>query len=303
MEARVSVAVALLLAAPVTASPSAAAGAAPPTKDQCIDANEAAQPLVRAGQLIAAREKLLVCVEASCPGPVRDDCSQRLADVQANTPTIVFVVKDDSDQDLSAVRVTIDGRPFLDRLDGTAVAVDPGEHQFTFEAAGLNPQRRTFVLHEGDKDRRERVVLAREDVPPPSAEPVVAAQPQHDTEPEAAPVATDGSAQRMAGLALGGAGMAGLLVGGVFGVLTKTTYDHALTVECNGNPNACSAGGIADGSMAHTQAVISTVGFVAGAALLAGGAYLYFTAPHDAGLAVRASMAPGGVGLEARCAW
>jgi hypothetical protein len=276
----------LLLAAPVLAAPSSASATgagAPPTKDECIDANEAAQPLVKAGKLIDARQELLVCVAASCPGPIRQDCTQRLADVQAKTPTIVFVVTDDAGHDVSAVSVTIDGRPFVERLDGTAVAVDPGEHRFVFEAAGLAPQRQTFVLHEGDKDRREAIVLG-----------AAAAAPA---------AAGDGSAQRVAGLVLGGTGIAGLVLGGVFGVLTKTTYDHALSTECNGNPNGCGPSGVSDGSAAHTQSVVSTVGFVAGAALLAGGALLYFTAPRDRGVTVTASMAPGAAGLEAKYEW
>jgi hypothetical protein len=192
--------------------------------------------------------------------------------------------------------MTIDGRPFVERLDGTAVAVDPGEHQFMFEAAGLAPERRTFVLHEGDKDRHERVVLGAEGS-------AATGETKDAAAPEAPPAAAGGSGQRIAGLVLAGAGAAGVIVGSVFGVLTKTTYDHALSAECNGNPNACSASGISDGSTAHMQAVVSTVGFVAGAALLAGGAYLYFTAPRDRGLAVGASMAPAGAGLEARYEW
>jgi hypothetical protein len=286
MKARLPVAVVLLLAAlaaPSTAS--AAGGPAAPIKDVCIDANEAAQPLVKAGKLIDARQKLLVCIAASCPGPIREDCTQRLADVQAKIPTIVFVVTDDANHDLSAVRVTIDGRPLVERLDGTAVAVDPGEHRFMFEAAGLAPEARTLVVHEGDRDRREQVVLV------PAATP-------------APPPAASGSGQRIAGLALAGAGVAGLIVGGVFGVLTKTTYDHALSTDCpNSDPKACSGTFAKDWTTVQTQSLVSTVGFAAGAALLTAGAVLYFTAPRDHGLAVTASMAPGGARFEARYEW
>jgi hypothetical protein len=114
---------------------------------------------------------------------------------------------------------------------------------------------------------------------------------------------SDGSGQRTLGLALGGAGAAGLIVGGVFGVLAKTTYDHAVSECMGGRASACSPGGVSDGSSAQTQALVSTVAVVAGAALLAGGAYFYFTAPRGHGLAVGASTAPGGARLEARYAW
>jgi len=310
METRVPVAVALLLAAPVLAAPasaSAAGGPAPPSKNECIDANESAQRLAQAGKLVDARSNLLVCVSASCPGPIRDDCTQKLAEVQSKTPTIVFEVTDDADHDLSAVRVTIDGHPLVDKLDGAAVAVDVGEHQFVFEAAGLKKEKRILVIHEAEKDRRERIILvAAGTEPAPAADApsaVSATQPEHAPAPEAPPAESDGSGQRTLGLALGGAGAAGLIVGGVFGLLAKTTYDHAVS-ECQGSRvSACGPGALSDGSSAHTQALVSTVAFVAGAALLAGGAYFYFTAPRARGLAVGVSMAPGGARLAARYEW
>src|SRR5476651_2121227 len=114
----------------------APAVAADPTKDQCIDANETSQAMRKAEKLRDAEQRLLVCVAASCPGPVRDDCAQRLTEVRSVTPTIVFVVKDDADQDLGAVRVTMDGAPLVDKLDGTAIALNPGQHHFVFEAEG-----------------------------------------------------------------------------------------------------------------------------------------------------------------------
>jgi hypothetical protein len=311
MEARVSVAVALLLAAPVLAVPagaSAAGGPAAPTKNDCIDANESAQRLAQSGKLVDARQNLLVCISASCPGPIRDDCTQKLSEIQNKTPTVVFEVSDDAGHDLSAVRVTMDGHPFVEKLDGTAVAVDPGEHKFTFEGAGMAAEHRTLVIHEAEKDRRERVVLVHSSTalaaaPAAGAPSADSAQPEHAPAPEAPPALSDGSGQRTAGLALGGAGVAGLIVGAVFGVLAKTTYDSTLGSDCGGRVSACSPNGVSNGSTAHTEALVSTVGFVAGAALLAGGAYFYFTAPRAQSLAVSASMAPGGAGLQVRYAW
>jgi len=97
----------------------AAARAAEPTKDQCIDANEKAQGMRKSEKLHAAEQTLLICVSASCPGPVRDDCAQRLTELRSVIPTVVFVVKDDADQDLSDVSVTMDDQPLASKLDGT----------------------------------------------------------------------------------------------------------------------------------------------------------------------------------------
>jgi hypothetical protein len=275
----------------------AASAAAEPTKDQCIDANEAAQSLRKVEKLREAEERLRVCVAAACPGPVRDDCAQRLTEVRAATPTIVFVVKDDADQDLSAVRVTMDGALLVDKLDGTAIALDPGEHHFTFDAEGRTRVERTLLVQEGEKDRHERIVL----VSPSVAQPAPG--------PEAVPVAvepaagSEGRSQRIAGLAAGSAGAVGVVLGSVFGIVSKSTYDHALHSECNDNVNGCQGTGKSDGQAAFAQATVSTVAFVAGGVLLGGGALLYFTAPRGPAVTVSPAVGAGSAGLVVHGRW
>jgi serine/threonine-protein kinase len=119
-----------------------------------------------------------------------------------------------------------------------------------------------------------------------------------------APSSSDGDTQRTIALVLGGAGVVGLIVGSVLGLVSKSTYDHALQSECGGNPNACSTQGAQDGQGAHSQATISTVGFIAGGTLLAGGAVLYFTAPKTSGVVIGAgSFGTGGTGMIVRGSW
>ena len=65
------------------------ARAVEPTKLECIAANDAAQDLRRTGKLREAREKLALCVSTACPGPVREDCAQRLTEVDGVMPSIV----------------------------------------------------------------------------------------------------------------------------------------------------------------------------------------------------------------------
>jgi hypothetical protein len=92
----------------------------------------------------------------------------------------------------------------------------------------------------------------------------------------------------------------GLAVGGVFAFVSKGTYDHALSNECGNNPSACSAQGQQDGSTAHTQATVATVGLAAGGALLAAGAVLYFTAPR---VSVAPSVGAGRAGVAVGVTW
>jgi hypothetical protein len=51
------------------------------------------------------------------------------------------------------------------------------------------------------------------------------------------------------------------------------------------------------------QAAASTVGFIAGAALLGGGAYLYFMAPKAGNLTAGPTVGAGSAGLSLRGIW
>jgi hypothetical protein len=280
---------------------SSPAFAAEPTKDQCIDANEASQALRKTEKLHEAEQKLLVCVSASCPGPIRDDCAQRLTELRAATPTVVFSVKDDADQDLTEVHVTVDGAPLTDRLDGTAIPIDPGPHRFTFAANGKNKEERAFVIREGEKDRRERVVLVTPGGATPAAAVPVTPPPEATPASSAAAEAPpkDGKTQRIAGIAVGGAGVVGLVVGSVLGLAAHSKYNDALN-ECGGVATNCHQNGVDDGKSAHSEAAVSTVLFVAGAALVAGGAVLYFTAPKGVTVSPTVGWQSAGVAVGGR---
>jgi hypothetical protein len=278
---------------------SSSALAAPPTKEACVAANEAAQDLRQAGKLREAREKLLLCIADACPGPVREDCAQRLNDVNAAMPTLVFEVKDPTGNDVSAARVTMDGQLLVDKLTGSAVAIDPGQHHFIVDDGdGLAHGEQTVVVREGDHDRHVRIVLGPTGTSQPAGE-TPASGPQ--SEPPA--TADSGSSQRMIGLVLGGAGVVGLAVGSIFGLVSKGTYDHALQSECGGNKSDCSMQGAQDGQTAHSQATVSTVGFVAGGLLAAGGAVLYFTAPKAGAVGVGPMVGTAWGGMRIMGAW
>jgi hypothetical protein len=268
---------------------SSAAGA-DPTKRECAAANETAQDLRRAGKLREARASLAVCTAGSCPGAIREDCAQRLKEVEAATPTLVFEAKDAAGHDLSVVHVTMDGQPLLEKLDGTAIAVDPGEHTFVFEAAALKRTEDTVVVREGDTNRRLRIVLELVNAP---------------TTKEQTPSAPfmDPGTQRALGFSIAAAGGAGIAMGVIFGLLAKSTYDHASQSECMGASN-CTPQGVQDGQAAHSQATVSTIAFIGGGALLAGGMLLYFTAPSStSGVAVAANVTNGGGGLALSGRW
>jgi hypothetical protein len=266
------------------------------SKADCVKANASAQQLRIDGKLASARDKLTLCADMTCPAMVRDDCTQRLDELERVQPTLVFQVKDPSGSDVSAVRVTVDGQLVTERLVGKALRVDPGEHVFTFAVDGLPPVSRTFVVNEAEKDRRERIQLGGA---PAAAGASPALVPTPGTSGAPSDAGTGGiGTRRLLAFSAGGLGVAGVAVGTVFGILStsaasRQSNDCASATSCMNHARALS-----DHSTAATDGTISTALLIAGGALLAGGVTLFFTGrsasePPPTGLVVTPSAGPG----------
>jgi hypothetical protein len=285
VKTRFSLAAAVLLAA----SPAAA----DVTKSQCVDANNTAQTHRREGKLSQARDELRLCSDPHCPRMVRDDCTRRLDELEQVQPTLVFDVKDPSGGDIGDVKVVLDGKTLTEKLDGTAIAVDPGEHAFTFQVEDQPPVTQTVVVKEGERSRRVSVVVGTKPEPPPPPPP---------PPPPAPPTPAGMTTLQTAGLVGGGAGVVGLGVGAVFGVLASSKWSSAKS-EC-GQPTVCPsyAKALSDHDASVTDGTVSTVAFIAGGVLLAGGAYFFLTGgpstpSTSTGLHVVPSVAPGAAAL------
>lgn len=193
----------------------AARGQGATDAEECVSAAEESQPLRTDGKLTAAREKLLVCARPGCPDFVRADCTRWLAEVENVLPSVVFRVVDDKGKDVTDVRVLVDGKVIAEKLDGRPVAVDPGEHVFTYEAPGLAPVSERLLVRQGEANRLVSVSMG----PPASAR--AAAPP---AEPPA-PTEESGAKIPLASWVLGGAGLVSLGVGAVF--LASGKGDHS----------------------------------------------------------------------------
>ena len=130
----------------------------------------------------------------------------------------------------------------------------------------------------------------------------VAAGPLVPSEPQAVANRPAGATQRMAGLVTGGVGVGAVVLGTAFGLVSKSTYDGAVAA-CQGVTRPCQGAGAHDGQVAHDQAAISTVGFIAAAALLGGGAALYFTAPKGRTAELAPAVGTNEAGLVLRGVW
>lgn len=88
------------------------------------------------------------------------------------------------------------------------------------------------------------------------------------------------STRRKIGVGLAGAGVAGLVVGSVFGVLTPGKSSDS-KAHCSPGLETCDSIGIGLQSDARTTARIANVAFAIGGAALIGGVVVFATAPSS----------------------
>jgi hypothetical protein len=231
----------------------------------------------------------LICSAPSCPADIRAECLRRVAETNVAIPTIVFEAKDASGNDLSAVKVSMDGQTLAERLEGPALSIDPGVHVFTFETSGQPAVQKQFVIREGEKDRRERITVGALAAGAPAASSAETASTENPlilkAEPAAAPspaASTSWGAQRDVGVVLGAAGVAGLATGVIFSLV----YDSRAKAF---NDNGCSTAVVMNGppgcqsrrDSVRSAEYVFVAGYASAAVLGGVGAYLFFTAPTE----------------------
>ncbi len=181
----------------------------------------------------------------------------------------------------AGAKATLDGEPIP---LGAPLALDPGTHQLVLSAQGVAPSTRSIVLAEGQK--LEVSVPLTGATPPAestgaaSAPPPASAAPPSPS-PEEPPAAEGASPWPTAGLIAAGAGVVALGVGTYFGIDARSKNDQSYSSGCTGD--ACTAGGAQTRRDALSAANASTIAFVVGGVLTAGGVALWLLAPRHPG--------------------
>jgi hypothetical protein len=279
-----------VLAAALIVASSAVAAEPAKTTPECIAASESGQSLRQTRKLLDAREQLAVCVAESCPGPIREDCAQRLDELAKALPSIVFEVKDAAGDDVPGVAITMDGQPVAraGKAAGTAIELDPGEHTFAFEAAGMKTVEKQLVLVEGVKQRREAVTMDRAE----------GAQIASTESPEADEYPTRSGGPPPLAWAAFGVGGAGLALGVIAGLVAGGKHS-TLEDVCDNSAGTCPPAYADDLDAFHTWRTVSTIGYVVGVLGAAGGAVIWLTEPKSS-TAARVWVGPGSAGMAGR---
>ncbi|MDC3956107.1 hypothetical protein [Polyangium jinanense] len=174
-----------------------------------------------------------------------------------------------------------DGQVLGRALWGTAVPVDPGKHVLEAQAEGKRPYRVEVEVPGGEATRVTAAIPELVDVPQAPAPP--AGKPLPNSR---APV------HKIAGIALGGAGVVSIVAGSILGMQAISRNDASAAHCIEGN--LCDATGVALRSEARARGDAATGTIIAGVLAATGGLVLYLTAPE--GTPARAGVGTVGSG-------
>jgi hypothetical protein len=118
--------------------------------------------LEQSGHLRQAKDTLLACMKATCGG-VKLRCTALFSQLESDTPSVVPLVVDEGGDPRTDVQVTMDNELLTSRLDGRALPVDPGLHEFSFSADGSVLASQKVMIVQGQRNRPINVALRGSD--------------------------------------------------------------------------------------------------------------------------------------------
>jgi hypothetical protein len=188
-------------------------------------------------------------------------------------------------RDVAGLVVKRNGEPLEHAVLGTPMPIDPGKARIEVSASGRVSQEAEIEIQPGQSASFEVPELAPE--PQAAAPPAAPSAGAPDTGPE-----QQRTWQKPVGLVVGGVGVAFVITGALFALAADGEYDEAFDKGlCDSSTNQCNAEGQSQTEDARSKAAVATVLYVAGIALGAGGAVLFFTAPENRDTAVRVTPA------------
>jgi hypothetical protein len=224
--------------------------------------------------------------------------------VAPRVPRLVVELPDEARVD--GLELSCDGQPLPLPTAAATLRLDPGEHRIAARAPKRLAWEATFHLAERASETiRVPLLAAAAPETARAAAPAImpAPAPPRSVAPSRAPRGAPNT-RRTVGLVVGGIGVAAMVAGGVFGLLSLAARNDARQ-SCSDVTNLCST---TDGVDARGAAILRgdvATGLIAGgAALVSAGLVVWLTAPRNhTRVAVDVRAAGGGgalAGLVAR---
>jgi hypothetical protein len=240
---------------------------APVSRAECARAFEESQRLRNASRYLEANREVLHCTSPACGAALSEECGKIHAEIQAAMPSVVFGARDRAGRELAGASVAIDQGARTVAIDGKPVAIDPGDHTFSFSAKGFESRAERVVILAGERFRPIAVALEPARTPLSASEARASMQPPHQAaEPQA-------SSPPLASYVLGG--VAVVSIGAAVGLRVWGASDFdTLSRECKPN---CSQSSV---DAAERKYLLSNIALaVGGAAAIAGVAVYFFAGP------------------------
>jgi hypothetical protein len=138
------------------------AGTAGGTKEErqaCVAAYNKAQERAKSAHLRDAREFLSKCARPQCGSFLQQECTHLYTQLETDIPSVVPLVADETGAPHALVEVRMDGELLTSKLDGHALLVDPGKHEFTFSTdLGVFAKKKIMIV-QGQRNRPISAVL------------------------------------------------------------------------------------------------------------------------------------------------
>lgn len=125
----------------------------------CATTYSTAMHIELAGHLREAKERYLACAKTACGVLVRHQCSARYTQLESDIPSVVPLVTDEAGRERIDVQIMMDREILTNRVDGRALPVDPGPHEFSVIVGGAILARRKVVILQGERNRSISLAL------------------------------------------------------------------------------------------------------------------------------------------------
>jgi hypothetical protein len=243
-----------------------------------LNLSDCYEQLGRTASAWAKAQDALTAAERMGDAAAAQAARERVAALEPKLSYLLVTVEKEAA--VAGLEVFRDGEKVPAAAWGAPMPVDPGEHEVSATAPGRKrwsekkavtgaAAKVSFAVPALQEDPRAAASIT------PAPAPAGAPAPDGSSPPDEAP--SSWSTQRTFALVAGGVGVAGAVVGAVFGLQAMSKKDEAdaacPSVRCS------DAAAVQTSQDALTAGTISTIGFVVAGVGLAGGTVLWLTAP------------------------